>query len=307
MRPEELGALLWVLEKAADPQYRLKLGMGKPYGLGSIAIHSEVSLTDRVARYGNLFNGDEWNLGELPPEKQNPKIEAAKKQFSEWVLKNKLINPDDAKSIEDLPRIKELLALLNWQSRPSEDKTRYMELKEFTGQKNIFPELQGRPSRRPVLPAATQVADNQWFGKLPEEEPRFRTNAGASSRGPRKDSQVAEPTPAAPRTFVVPKAATPPSTKRERPAKAEKSKPVEKAPSKLVKGDVIRAVVDEDTPARHEVSFTIPLGGEEDIAVLPASENTFRRYKKGEKVLLRIVKIAGDAKRGYKFTCEAVE
>ena len=44
-----------------------------------------------------------------------------------------------------------------------EDKTRYMELKEFTGRKHIFPELQGRTTRRPVFPTAAKVIDNHWF------------------------------------------------------------------------------------------------------------------------------------------------
>ena len=53
--PEELGALLWVFDTAKDEQYRLKIGMGKPYGLGSISINSKIQLDNRKLRYASLF------------------------------------------------------------------------------------------------------------------------------------------------------------------------------------------------------------------------------------------------------------
>lgn len=181
LRSAELGALLWVLDKAADPQYRLKIGMGKPYGLGSIEIKYEAFLTNRGVRYGKLINAGGWNDG-LVTENVNRTIDDAKNRFNEFVLKDKRVNPSNVKNVDELPRIKELLALLTWQGRPSEDKTRYMELDEFTGRKHIFPELQGRPSRRPVLPTASKVIDNHWFKGLPEEEPRTRQTRPISKK-----------------------------------------------------------------------------------------------------------------------------
>ena len=40
----ELGAVLWVLRIAADERYRLKLGMGKPLGLGAVHILSLIHI-----------------------------------------------------------------------------------------------------------------------------------------------------------------------------------------------------------------------------------------------------------------------
>jgi CRISPR-associated protein (TIGR03986 family) len=54
----ELGALLWVLQLAADDEYRLKLGMGKPLGMGAVKITSNVALSNRAERYERLFHDD---------------------------------------------------------------------------------------------------------------------------------------------------------------------------------------------------------------------------------------------------------
>lgn len=51
----ELGALLWVLQIGADENYRLKLGMGKPLGMGAVKATSTLYLINRVARYSTLF------------------------------------------------------------------------------------------------------------------------------------------------------------------------------------------------------------------------------------------------------------
>ena len=85
-----------MLEKAANPQYRLKLGMGKPYGLGSIAITSEVFLTDRKVRYSDLFNADGWNDG-IIKENVDQKVDNAKKCFNEYVLRDERVNPNKVK------------------------------------------------------------------------------------------------------------------------------------------------------------------------------------------------------------------
>lgn len=57
---EELGALLWVLDVAKDTGYRLKLGMGKPYGLGAIKITSTLHLQDHIQRYQGLLKDSRW-------------------------------------------------------------------------------------------------------------------------------------------------------------------------------------------------------------------------------------------------------
>jgi len=306
LRPEELGALLWVLDKAADPHYRLKLGMGKSYGLGSIGITYDVSLTNRALRYVSLFEDDNWNTGLISKTEKNSKIDESKKRFSDFVLLDERVNSGNAKDIDELPRIKELLALLNWMDRPSEEKTRYMELDEFTGRKHIFTELTGRPSRRPVLPTPTKVIDNHWFAGLPGEEPRSKTNNLGGRQGAHQTASTVAP-PSIPRPLATPRVITPPPSKRERPPKPERPTPVEKETSKLEITDVILGIVEKATGAGKEVSLILPRSGDKDRAIIPAGTSTIHRYKKDEKVLLRVTGIDGDSNIGYRITCEPVE
>jgi hypothetical protein len=306
LRTEELGVLLWVLDKAADPQYRLKLGMGKPYGMGSIGITYDVSLTDRSSRYGDLFNDDQWNFGVMPEDKKKPKIEDARKRFNNFVLQDERVNSISARNVDELPRIKELLALLSWQNRPNEERTRYMELDEFTGRKHIFTELIGRPTRRPVLPTATKVIDNHWFAGLPGEEPRSKTNNGGNRQVTRQSTPTIAPQPVS-RTIATPKVVTPPPSKRERPPKPERPVPVEKETSKLEINDIILGIVEKTAGAGKEASLTLPHGGTEDHAIIPAGTTTIHGYKKDEKVLLQVTKIEGNPQTGFKITCLPVD
>lgn len=300
--PEELGALLWVLDKAEAPEYRLKLGMGKPYGLGSIAITYELLLTDRQMRYGDLFKDDSWNEGTI---EKDPGVDQAKASFEQYVLNNKEVNPNQCRSIDELPRIRELLALLTWQGSPAEDKTRYMELNEFTGRKHIFPELKGRPSRRPVLPEATKVIDNHWFARLPEEEPRTKKGSGG---GGQVDRTPAHPVSPRARSYATasPKIPTAPAQKRTPPPPRERPVPVDKEPAALHVGDVIEGIVEETVGAGKEVSLFLPRGGDEDRAIIPAGTTMIHRFKKGEKVLLQVMKIEGNVEIGYIITCQPV-
>lgn len=302
--PHELGALLWVLDKASG-SHRLKLGMGKPFGLGSIEINYDVALSDRHNRYNVLFANDQWNEGWMPAETRDSKMSDARERFSQYVLMDKRINPDGVKSVDDLPRIKELLALLNWQNKPAEEMTRYMELDEFTGRKHVFKELTGRASRRPVLPAATKVLDNHWFSGLPAEPPRSRTDNAVGGR--MGASAPEQSTPRTPAARVIPEVKTPPPTKRKRPPKPEPPKPVEKEASQLTTGDVITGIVEQNTGAGKEVWLTLEHGSKNDRATIPAGINTFKRYKKGEKVLLEVRAIEGDPEDGFLITCQPVD
>ena len=295
LHPEELGALLWILDKASD-KYRLKIGMGKPYGLGSIAILYQASITDRKLRYANLFNEAGWNEGVLPEEQINERIETAKQRFHEYVLSNSRVNPGKAKNIDELPRIQELLALLTWEGHPSEDKTRYMELDEFTGRKNIFSELTGKASRRPVLPTPSKVLDNHWFKGLPNEEPRSRSRSSASSEPSRQTPRHQSP--------VSKRAPVPPPAKRERAPRREIPTPVEKLPGQLTPGDIIRGVVDESARPHSMVTLTLSNAGEFDYAVIPDDRSGISPYKKGQTVLLRVLEVNGGADSGYEVICE---
>lgn len=298
LHPRELGVLLWVLDKATGA-HRLKLGMGKPYGLGSVEITYEVALTDRIQRYDNLFDNDGWNVGQKPNIQDD--IENAKKEFRIFLTNDKRINPTNAKDIDELPRIREFLALLSWQNRPSEEKTRYMELDEFTGRKHIFDGLSGRPSRRPVLPAASKVLDNQWFAGLPSEEPRSKP---VSHQGQSHRPATLPPRPV---RQAPPPSKTAPPTKRQRPPRPELPKPVDKDISQLKEKDVILGIVEKDTGAGKEVWLTIEHGGKNDRATIPAGTSTIKRYKKNEKVLLEVRALEGNPEDGFLVTCHPVD
>lgn len=163
LHPAELGALLWVLDKAADARYRLKLGMGKPYGMGAVAIQATAHLTDRKARYAQtLFDAEAWHAGELSTAETAQKLTDARQAFARLLLEHPQINPARrAQTIEELERVKELLALLNWEAPPPPTKTRYMNLQEFVGKDGGF-------SKRPVLPTPQVVLS----GQLPTSSPQ---------------------------------------------------------------------------------------------------------------------------------------
>jgi CRISPR-associated protein (TIGR03986 family) len=174
----ELGALLWVLRIAADENYRLKLGMGKPLGMGAVKITSTVHLSDRVARYGSLFDGDTWATGEKAmPE---PVQAACITEFEKYVLKH---SDEKATRLEDALRIQCLLALLKWPG-PFASETRYMQI-----------EPQNEYRNRPVLPSPLQVTgivetpQSQQPTIQPDAQPRRpdkrQTSASTSGTPPR--------------------------------------------------------------------------------------------------------------------------
>jgi CRISPR-associated protein (TIGR03986 family) len=145
----ELGALMWVLDISQNNKYRLSLGMGKPLGMGAVKIKADLYLEQRVNRYNQLFNRNEWNIPEMVHE-----TDKFKNEFEKYVL-TELKEPSP---FNKLPRIKMLLAMLTWQENPSPDyldQTRYMEIKR---QKN--PCIGNDPNEykeRPVLPTPLQV------------------------------------------------------------------------------------------------------------------------------------------------------
>ncbi|MEI6776812.1 MAG: TIGR03986 family CRISPR-associated RAMP protein [Chloroflexales bacterium] len=166
----ELGALLWVLRLAADKRYRLTLGMGKPLGMGAVAITHTVKVSDRAVRYGSLFAGDGWADGEdsLDVATQDAYVSA----FEQHVLNE---SRETAKSLDGTLRIKCLLALLTWPG-PLVHTTRYMEIeRNATRIEDVIPaarrqqprnkQLENRRSipvineysSRPVLPTPVQV------------------------------------------------------------------------------------------------------------------------------------------------------
>ena len=136
----ELGALLWVAELApAASARRLKLGMAKAYGAGSVSLDAALHLIDRRARYATLLEGDAWAAAEVGADGA---AQTARAAFQTALLGDKRLNRDGATRIEELPRIREMLTMLAWPGTDGRQKD-YMPLKSFRG--------------RPVLPAPADV------------------------------------------------------------------------------------------------------------------------------------------------------
>lgn len=155
----ELGALLWVLQLAADERYRLKLGMGRPLGMGAVKIESEVVLNDRQKRYRDLFSDSSWasGAGDTRAE-QEPFID----KFESYVLEHSGDRSASGK-LDGTLRIKCLLALLQWPG-PLPEMTRYMEIERDVRQ-GVIPAAEAKRTEqkvneyklRPVLPSPRQV------------------------------------------------------------------------------------------------------------------------------------------------------
>ncbi len=148
LRDFELGALAWVLQYAADTNYRLKLGMGKPHGLGAVRIAATLHLVDRRARYSRLFDDDGWSLAAAQSDGLAGQLVS---RFKAWVTNG------DAARFDAQPHIRELLAMLSWPG-PNPEKTRYMEIERRLPDGRKVNEYR----ERPVLPHPTAV-----LGKAP--------------------------------------------------------------------------------------------------------------------------------------------
>lgn len=155
----ELGALLWVLNLAADPKYRLSLGMGKPLGMGAVKITHKLWLCDRANRYSKLFQNNNWATGDnlANVEESEQYVNA----FESHILKSLREKGETAQKLEEVPRIKMLLAMLSFPGL-SADKTRYMEIerdvnKPHIGQPKNDSKTVNEYQERPVLPTPLQV------------------------------------------------------------------------------------------------------------------------------------------------------
>jgi len=151
LRPEELGALLWALSLPgdADRVYRHKLGMGKPLGMGAVAITPRLFLTSRPKRYASLFAQDaSWQQASESAVSQ-PYVNA----FETFVLKQLGV---DAAHLADVERIRMLLTMLEWRKSDPNwlEATRYMEIEHGSEKVNEYKE-------RPVLPDPLAVVAGQ--------------------------------------------------------------------------------------------------------------------------------------------------
>lgn len=137
---EELGSLVWILNISADPNIRLKIGMGKPLGMGAVQIGYRLCHNNPVARYGSLLNGKSWSG-----------VSEENFAIAETCLQSfiNLMNDELETEFMKNQRIRALLTMLQWPG-PAREWTRYMEIehsdpKEKRGKRNEYKE-------RPVLP-----------------------------------------------------------------------------------------------------------------------------------------------------------
>lgn len=147
LRREELGALCWVLTLPgeAGKVYRHKIGMGKPLGMGAIAITPRLALTDRQARYARLFDSAAFDLAAASAEMQTY-INA----FDSYVRER--VAPDKT-NLAQVERIQAMLTMLEWRQGTADwfERTRYMEIERGEDKINEYKE-------RPVLPEPATVA-----------------------------------------------------------------------------------------------------------------------------------------------------
>jgi CRISPR-associated protein (TIGR03986 family) len=150
----ELGAIQWVLAIAADPKYRLSLGMGKPLGMGAIKIESKLFMRECKNRYQSLFdNATNWNLSENESEQNfSGKFE------DKMLTKVAEFNPEVAhKKFKEIDRIKMLLTMLSWIGKPNDSETRYLEIERSEIKGQIDGDSNEYKKRR-VLPTPLQIA-----------------------------------------------------------------------------------------------------------------------------------------------------
>jgi CRISPR-associated protein (TIGR03986 family) len=192
---EELGAVLWVLNLAQDNRYRLSLGMGKPLGMGAVKITHHLVLSNRKQRYGLLFENKNWALA----ESQNENTSTYTQSFEKFILDEIDPHRKSFQKLEDMRRIKMLLAMLTWEENPDKAflaQTRYMEIerdanKPFIGQKVKDTDTTVNEYRdRLVLPTPLQVRGLEGNSNSPFGGGRSNSAIDPLKRGERPSSST---------------------------------------------------------------------------------------------------------------------
>jgi len=119
----ELGALLTIIDLPEGCYH--KLGMAKALGLGSTYIVPSLTIIDRKERYMEFKSLGFKSEG----------IDSYKKDFNavlDFFLKL------ETNSIWDIPRLKELKAMLDFQNKPNNSETRYMEIQRPDNRENEY-------------------------------------------------------------------------------------------------------------------------------------------------------------------------
>ena len=182
----ELGALLWVLNIAADKNCRLSLGMGKPLGMGAAQIiTSEFSLSIRHHRYTHLFQERNWETGNNFNIDPNEVKKTCLQKFEDYILKH---TEAQSKHLHDVSRIQSLLKMLRWPG-VAENSSRYMEIEReqqpcigklgTNGKANEY-------KSRPVLPTPSQAIKDDQKKDYPGSSPSSGGNNSVALAKPQK-------------------------------------------------------------------------------------------------------------------------
>ncbi len=166
----ELGALLWVLRLCDDKwqaehkrgPFRFALGMGKPFGMGSVKVQYQLQLSDRAQRYSSLASGNTWT-DPAPPGADNIPQRAIT-AFEAYVLRESGEQVHEGDDLHSPLRMRCFLALLTWPG-PDRLATRYMEIERDKAHPEGYRRRRinqnthkvNEYSERLVLPLPTQV------------------------------------------------------------------------------------------------------------------------------------------------------
>lgn len=173
----ELGALLTALELPAD--YRHHLGMGKPLGMGSVRIEAATTLFDPVRRYQSLAAD-----GRLEQTDQDGKLTKAREAFRDAIVRHHNSSvptspvPEDT-DLWEIPRLRTLGMLLDWENKPSREKTAYLPNPKQFRDRQVLPTpagVLGQPEPAPPAtvgnpatptPQTRPVAEQDWIVSAP--------------------------------------------------------------------------------------------------------------------------------------------
>jgi CRISPR-associated protein (TIGR03986 family) len=285
----ELGALLWVLRLPGSESgaYRHKLGMGKPYGLGSVRLEPSLLLQDRGLRYQTLFAGAKqglaWQNGERDlrhGEAIEDQIAAFERYMADW------LNLPAGATFGEQKRIQALLKLLAWPG-PNPSKTRYLEIEHLE-----YNERRGKEEKvneykdRKVLP--TPVAEAAAPPPRPRRRPAPRAAATTSTMSPRGSATPSAASAALVSGIMEALAGGPPAqptAKSEAPALARPNKKEDVTLGMYLEGKVVRVGpdhvvidlgVDEATLLQGEI--VPPVRDRADMAERYRSGNTVKAF-----------------------------
>ena len=135
----ELGALLFVINLPQGCCH--KIGMGKPLGLGTVQLKAKLNLIDRNKRYSDLAA-----LGITEADESS--FISAFTDLLNHELKTQIDNP------WQLDRLKELKAMLDYEHKPPNERTRYMEIEYGKTERQ---KGDNEYERRPIIKRPSQI------------------------------------------------------------------------------------------------------------------------------------------------------